>query len=159
MEWLADAGHTCHILTTARFESAVTFTIEDRLGGQGVDVSRLAPLDGPSRRSGKQRRVPDRPVVCYTVRDVPVTLLLTRHNDESRPDRAEATQYLTLLDKLLEVFAPDQLIACNGHPMILEALARARKRGITTAFAVRGFGYYETRISNTSITYLRAASF
>ena len=29
--------------------------------------------------------------------------------------------------------------------MILEAMARARKRGITTAFAVRGFGYYEAR--------------
>ena len=28
MEWLADAGHACHILTTARFESRVTFTIE-----------------------------------------------------------------------------------------------------------------------------------
>jgi len=27
MRWLADAGHACHILTTARFESPVTFTI------------------------------------------------------------------------------------------------------------------------------------
>ena len=52
---------------------------------------------------------------------------------------------MALLDELFEDFAPDQLIACNGHPMILEALARARKRGITTAFAVRGFGYYEAR--------------
>ena len=55
-------------------------------------------------------------------------------------------QYLALLDKLLEDFAPDQLIACNGHPMILEAMARARKRGITTAFAVRGFGYYDDAV-------------
>ena len=31
MEWLADAGHDCHILTTARFESRVTFTIEEHL--------------------------------------------------------------------------------------------------------------------------------
>jgi hypothetical protein len=29
--------------------------------------------------------------------------------------------------------------------MIFEAMARARNRGITTAFAVRGFGYYEAR--------------
>ena len=145
MEWLADAGHVCYILTTARFESSVTFTIEDHLRQQGVDVSRLAPPHGPSKRSGKKRRVADRPVVHYTVRGVPVTLLLTRHNDESRPDRAEARQYLALLEKLLDDFAPDQLIACNGHPMILEAMACARKRSITTAFAVRGFGYYETR--------------
>ena len=73
------------------------------------------------------------------------SLLMTRHNDETRPDRRESDQYLTLLEKLLDEFWPDQLIACNGHPMILEAMARARKRGITTAFAVRGFGYYETR--------------
>ena len=35
MEWLADAGHACHILTTARFESPVTFTIEDHLRAAG----------------------------------------------------------------------------------------------------------------------------
>ena len=145
MEWLADAGHACHILTTARFESSMPFTIEDHLGTQGVDVSSLASPHGPSKRSGKRGRVAHRPVVHYTVRDVPVTLLLTRHNDESRPDSAEAKQYMALLDKLLKEFAPDQLIACGGHPMIFEAMARARKRGITTAFAVRGFGYYEAR--------------
>ncbi len=79
----------------------------------------------------------------YAVRQVPVTLLLTRHNDESRPDRAEARQFLALLDRLLLEHAPDVLIAANGHPMIFEALREARRRGITTAFAVRGFGYYE----------------
>jgi hypothetical protein len=145
IEWLADAGHACHILTTARYESAVTFTVDDHLRQLGVDMSRLASSHGPAGRSGKTRRVADRPVAHYTVRDVPVTLLLTRHNDESRPDQAEARQYLALLEKLLDDFAPDQLIACNGHPMIREAMGRARTRGITTAFAVRGFGYYETR--------------
>ena len=128
VEWLADAGHACHVLTTARFESSVTFTIEEHLREQGVDSSRVG-----SR------------VVRYNVKDVPVTLLRTRHNDESRPNRAETARYLALLDGLLHEFAPDQLIACNGHPMILEAMARARKRGITTAFAVRGFGYYDAR--------------
>jgi glycosyltransferase involved in cell wall biosynthesis len=145
IEWLADAGHACHILTTARFESRVTFTIEDHLRQQGVDLSLLAPQRAPSEPSRKRQRVADRPVVHYTTWDVPVTLLLTRHNDESRPDNPEARQYLALLDRLLDDFSPDQLIACNGHPMILEAMAHARKRGITTAFAVRGFGYYETR--------------
>ena len=145
MEWLADAGHTCRILTTARFESAVTFTIEEHLRQQGVDLSLLPSKGGPPKRSRKNRRVADRPVVHYAVRDVPVTLLWTRCNDESRPDRAEAAQYLALLDETLDDFAPDQLIACNGHPMIFEAMARARARGVTTAFAVRGFGYYEPR--------------
>jgi len=145
LEWLADAGHTCRILTTARFESAVTFTIEEHLRQQGVDLSLLPSKGGPPKRSRKHRRVAERPVVHYAVRDVPVTLLWTRCNDESRPDRAEAAQYLALLDATLDEFAPDQLIACNGHPMIFEAMARARARGITTAFAVRGYGYYEPR--------------
>jgi glycosyltransferase involved in cell wall biosynthesis len=143
MEWLADAGHECRILTTARFESRVTFTIDEHLRTQGVDTSSLAPPSGKRDRS-KKRGV-ERPVVRYTVRDVPVTLLMTRHNDETRPDRAESNQYLALLNGLLDDFAPDQLIACNGHPMIFEAMVRARSREITTAFAVRGFGYYEAR--------------
>ena len=143
MEWLADAGHACHILTTARFESPVTFTIEDHLRQQGVALSHLASHGGRSRQLGKKHRAAERPVVRYTVRDVPVTLLLTRHNDEARPERAEAEQFVSLFDQLLNDFAPDQVIACNGHPMIREAMAHARKRGITTAFAVRGFGYDE----------------
>jgi hypothetical protein len=28
LEWLADAGHECRILTSARFDSPVTFTID-----------------------------------------------------------------------------------------------------------------------------------
>jgi glycosyltransferase involved in cell wall biosynthesis len=145
VEWLADAGHECRILTTARFESPVIFTIEDHLEQQGVDRSLLASQGGPSTRSARKRRVADRPVVHYTVKGVPVTLLLTSHNDESRPNRAEATQFLALLEQFLDDFAPDQLIACNGHPMIFSALAMARERSVTTAFAVRGFGYYEPR--------------
>ncbi len=133
MEWLHDAGHECHILTTARFEARVTFTIEDHLAQRGVDLDTVAAGRGRTKR----------PVVHYAVGDVPVTLLLTRHNDETKPDRAESSQFAALLHDLLDGFAPDQLIACNGHPMIFAALAEARRRGITTAFAVRGFGYYD----------------
>jgi glycosyltransferase involved in cell wall biosynthesis len=128
MEWLHDAGHDCRILTTARFESRVLFTIDEHLAAQGVDVKR-------AKNS----------VVRYAVRDVPATLLLTRHNDESRPNRKEAARYLRLFDDLLNDFAPDQVIACNGHPMIFKALAAARARGVITAYAVRGFGYYDRR--------------
>jgi glycosyltransferase involved in cell wall biosynthesis len=129
VEFLADAGHACHILTTARFESRVTFSIDEHLRERGVDVARDAH---------------DR-VVRYAIRDIPVTLLLTRANDEMRPNTKETKRYLALVDDLMRGFAPDQLIACNGHPMILEAMARARKRGITTAYAVRGFGYDDGR--------------
>jgi glycosyltransferase involved in cell wall biosynthesis len=142
MEWLAEAGHTCHILTTARFESPVTFSIDDHLRSQQVDPAQ--PSNGRSRGRGK-RRERHTPVVRYSVGGVPVTLLLTRHNDERHPDRREAAEYLALLDGLLDELAPDVLIACNGHPMIFTAMARSRARGVTTAFAVRGFGYYDRR--------------
>jgi glycosyltransferase involved in cell wall biosynthesis len=128
MEWLADAGHDCHILTTARFESAVTFTIDEHLRAQGVDPAALSE-----------------PLVRYHARGVPVTLVRTRHNDEQRPDGKEAKRYLALVDELFDTFTPSQVIACNGHPMIFDAMARARRRGVTTAYAVRGFGYYEAR--------------
>jgi glycosyltransferase involved in cell wall biosynthesis len=140
-EWLSDAGHEVRILTTARFESPVTFTIEDHLRQLGVPPGDLRP-----RRRGRPMHGPaGRPVARYTVRSVPVTLLLTRHNDERRPDKAESAQYLSLFDALIEELAPDQLIACNGHPMIREAMRRARARDVTTAFAVRGFGYDDPR--------------
>lgn len=143
MGWLADAGHACHVLTTARFESPVTFTIGEHLKQLGVALSQ--GTNAKTRRSMPGPRVANQPVVRYELAGVPVTLLVTRHNDESRPDRAEARQFEALFEELLNEFSPDQVIACNGHPMIQAALARARTRGITTAYAVRGFGYYEPR--------------
>jgi len=142
VEWLAAAGHTCHVLTTARFESAVTFSIEDHLRSVGVDAAQWE-VPREARRSAADRG--KRPVVRFDIKGVPVTLLMSRHNDERRPDRGEASQYLSLVDRLLDEFAPEQLIACNGHSMILEAMAQARGRGVVTAFAVRGFGYYDPR--------------
>lgn len=136
VEWLAEAGHACHVLTTARFEGRVSFTIDDHLRAHGVDPP---PARGKGRKSGRSTS-------HYHVGMVPVTLLLTRHNDEARPDRAETAAFLRELDRLLSSFAPDQLIACNGHPMIFAAMAEARRRGITTAFAVRGFGYDHARL-------------
>lgn len=132
MQWLAEAGHACHILTTARFESPVAFTIEEHLHERGVDVPE------PTART-------DDPMVHFTVGGVPVTMMLTRHNDEARPNPRETAQFGAALRELLDAFAPDQLIACNAHPMIQSAMAAARKRGVTTAFAVRGFGYYHPR--------------
>ena len=140
VQWLADAGHACHVLTTARFESPVAFTIEQHLEGLGVRIPPVAPT---ARRTKKGRRSlrADRPLLRYEVGGVPVTLMLSRHNDESRPDRDEALQYEATLVQLFDEFEPDQLIACNGHPMIHQAMALSRARGVTTAFAVRGFGY------------------
>jgi Glycosyl transferases group 1 len=133
VEWLRQEGHGCRVLTTARFEAPVGFTIDQHLAGFGVAV--------PPRRVA----VADVPVVQYAAGGVPVTLLMTTHHDETRPDRGEARAYREALVHLFDTFRPDQLIACNAHPMIADAMAAARRRGITTAFAVRGFGYDDPR--------------
>ena len=128
VEWLAEEGHECRVLTTSRFEQArMPFTIAEHLKQRGVEVSK------------------GNAVVEYQVGRVPVTLVMTRHNDEARPNRSESARYLAVFESLMNSFGPDQLIACNGHPMIFKAMARARRRGVTTAFAVRGFGYYDAR--------------
>lgn len=134
MTWLADAGHACHILTTARFESE-RFTIEEHLRNLGVA---MPVVPGAS----------DRAVVRYDTGGVPVTLLATRHNDETSPDPGEMQQFLGLVADLLADFAPDQVIACNGHPMIQAALAGARMRGAVTAFAIRSYGYSRAHLAH-----------
>ena len=74
-EWLVDAGHECRVLTTARFESAVTFTIDEHLAQLGVEVP-PDETDGSKRRTPQARRA-TRPIARYAVRNVPVTLLRT----------------------------------------------------------------------------------
>ncbi len=88
VEWLADEGHECRVLTTARFEARVTFTLAEHLAQHGVSLS-------PSDR-----------LVHYQVGRVPVTLVVTRHNDEARPNRKESAAYLAHFDELLETFRP-----------------------------------------------------
>jgi glycosyltransferase involved in cell wall biosynthesis len=141
VEWLAQAGHECRVLTTARFESRVTFTIQEHLAQHGVTVPTGGEAPDARRRGARSTRPAIRPIVRYAVGGVPVTLLLTQHNDERRPDRDEAAQYLAIVDTLLRELTPDVLIAANGHPMIFEAMRDARQRGVTTAYAVRGYGY------------------
>jgi glycosyltransferase involved in cell wall biosynthesis len=144
VEWLADAGHSCHVLTTARFEARVQFTIEQHLAALDVQVPKSSQPVRTAKRQGKPRAA-TRPVVRYRVGRADVTLVLTRHNDEARPDLPEGLQYEEVFSRLLDEFAPDQLIACNSHPMIGRAMHLARQRGVTTAFALRGFGYYDPR--------------
>jgi glycosyltransferase involved in cell wall biosynthesis len=145
MRWLAEAGHACHILTTAR-TTAVPFAIDEHLRALGVP---LEPVDATDPRltsvSRQVRRRFKAPVVRYTIDGVPVTLVVTRHHDELRPDSGETSQYVAVFERLLDEFTPDQVIACNAHPMIGEALAMARARGITTVFTIRAEGYYEPR--------------
>jgi glycosyltransferase involved in cell wall biosynthesis len=131
MRWLHEASHECRVITTARIPSTFGIALEDHLSQVGASAP--SALSTPTGVGGA--------AVHYRLNGIDVTLLLTKHNDESRPDHHEGLQYLHLVKETLDDFAPDQLIAFNGHPMVLAALALARKRAITTVFTVRAEGY------------------
>ena len=120
-EWLADAGHEIRILTTARFESPVTFTIEDHLRQLGV------PLDEVRQRRPAQRRgqtpTARRPVVRYTVRSVPVTLLLNSLNRSLGQD--DAYPFALSEQALRKLRFVHDVIAQAGAPVQADAQPQA----------------------------------
>ena len=132
VKWLAEAGHACAVVTTVRVETS-GFDVASSLRARGVD----APAPRPARGGV--------PAVDYRMGDVPVSLLMTQHHDEARPDRDEWAGYVGVVERQLRQHAPDLLIACNAHPMIGESLARARRQGVTTTFTLRSYGYEDPR--------------
>ena len=88
MRWLVEAGHECRVLTTARFETPVPFTIDHHLAGLGVTIhwTGEAAKKRSRVRQKKARPSPTRDVARFTLDGSRVTLLKTRHNDEGFPD-------------------------------------------------------------------------
>jgi len=145
MKWLAEAGHECRVLGTARFDARAP-DLEEHLAGLGVELTRKPPAPAFVRSVQKPaNRVVGRPTVQFTLAGVPVTMLLTRHNDARRPDRFESEQFLYLLDRMLEQFTPDILVTYGSHPVVRESLRRTRARRVTTVFTLRNHGYEDRR--------------
>ncbi len=141
LRWLVAAGHEVRALTTARFESLVPFSFDEHLAGLNVRIRWDHERKSQQRTKRTQGARSGRRVARFRLHGVAVTLLATLANDESAPDAREQAQYLKLFGQLCDEFSPHQLIAANGHSMIRAAMAEARRRGVTTVFAVRGFGY------------------
>ncbi len=145
MNWLSDAGHECRVLSTARFDATPHADIEAHLAHLGVPLRRENPPRSFVRSVRKPANVAvGRPTVHVTVGRVPVSMLMTRHNRQ--PDRLESEQYLFLLDDLLSTFAPDLLLSYGSHPVVFEAMRRARRRGVVTVFTLRNRGYDERHL-------------
>jgi glycosyltransferase involved in cell wall biosynthesis len=134
-QWLTEAGHPCDVVTTARVEAPGAFDVAAFLRGQGVDAETAAGGNPASRRA----------VATYRIGEVGVSLLMTRHHDEARPDRGEAAQYIDLVEQRAAAIRPDLVLACNAHPMIGECLRRLHGRGVVTAFTLRSYGYEDRR--------------
>ena len=141
MKWLAEAGHDCRVLATARFDARPP-DIDEHLAGVGVALTRRPPASEFTRSVQKPKnRVVGRPTVQFVLAGAPVTMLLTRHNDGRNPDPFESAQFLFLFDRLLREFRPDLFLTYGSHPVLLESLRRARARGVTTVFTLRNHGY------------------
>ena len=132
MRWLGQAGHGCRVLTTARFETPVTFTLDEHLAQVGVAALGESPGDPCA-------------VLTFEHEGLPITLVRTRHHNEMRPDDGEARQYVERFLAMLDESAADVVVACNAHPMIRACLRLARARGIVTVFSLRGYGYTDRR--------------
>jgi len=145
MKWLAEAGHECQVLATARFDARPP-DIDEHLAGLGVELRRRPPSPAFVRSVRKPANlVVGRPTVHFTLAAVPVTMLLTRHNEARHPDQFESAQFLYLLDRMLKQFRPDLLVTYGSHPVLHESLRRARARGVTTVFTLRNHGYEDRR--------------
>lgn len=131
MIWLADAGHHCRCLCTARFETNVDFDTGEH----------VAAWDG-GYRIDRQRQ---RPTFRFNMAGVDVSLIHTKHNREAQPHADETQQFMDNFAALLREKRPDVVLALNSHPMIFACLALAKSQGAVTAYAVRGYGYEDRR--------------
>jgi len=130
IEWLAEGGHDCRVLATSCFDSGAPADLDDHLDECGADRGLT------TQRAGL-------PAIDFSRNGVPVTMLLTRHNQRDHFDEAETRQYLEVLEELLAGFAPDLVFTYGSHPVTLLILRRARRRGIRTLLTLRNHGYID----------------
>jgi glycosyltransferase involved in cell wall biosynthesis len=146
MQWLADGGHDCRVLGTARFDGKPPDDLNAHLSQLGVPLRRNPPAKAFVRSVRKPANmVVGCPTVDFTLESVPVTMLQTRAKAGSPSERYEAEQFVYVLDEVLDEFQPDLLLTYGAHAVVQEAMRRARSRRITTVFTVRNYGYEDRR--------------
>src|SRR5438128_343816 len=142
MQWLAQAGHQCRVLGTARFDAKPPDSIGDHLAQLDVPLQRNPPSKTFVRSVKKPANmVVGRPTVDFVLDGVPVTMLMTNAEPGSLADRLEAQQFLFLLDEIFHHFKPDLLITYGAHLVVYESMRRAQARGATTVFSLHNRGY------------------
>ena len=146
MQWLADGGHDCRVLGTARFDAKPPDSIDAHLEELDVPLQRRPPSKAFVRSVKKPANtLVGRPTIDFALDGVSVNMLLTKAKEGSAAERLEMEQFLFLLDDDLRQFAPDVLVTYGGHAVVQEAMRRARERRITTVFTLRNHGYEDRR--------------
>ena len=146
MQWLREAGHDVSVLCTARFDAKPPSNILQHLADHSLTARRTNPPKEFARSSRRTQNLgPGRPLLDFTIRDVPVTMLWTNARANTPADRFEADQFLFTLDRQLIHVRPDVLLTYGAHPVVYEAMRLARERGIRTVFTLRNYGYEDRR--------------
>ncbi len=142
MQWLAEGGHQCQVLGTARFDGRPPDSIDNHLQGLDVTLRRHPPSKAFVRSVRKPANAAvGRPTVDFTLNDVPVTMLLTKAPQGSAAEQLEMEQFLFVYNELLHHLAPDVLVTYGGHPVIQETMRRAQQQRIVSVFSLRNRGY------------------
>jgi len=140
VEWLNASGHECRVLCTARFDARSPDSLEEHLSSLGIQPQ-MAQTPRRLIRSGSAGR----PVWWFELNGVPVTMVLTRHNDWRSPDRDETEQLVNLCRHVLREFGPHVLLSYGPHGAVQEMMRLARRHGARTVFSVRNYGYEDRR--------------
>jgi glycosyltransferase involved in cell wall biosynthesis len=142
MQWLQEGGHECRVLSTACFDARPPASFDAHLSELGVPLTRKPPAKAFVRGVRKRANVGvGRPTVDFTLNGVPVTTLLTRARKGTPAETVELDQFLFVLDQVFQAFQPNVLLTYGGHPVVQEAMRRARAHDMTTVFTLRNFGY------------------
>jgi glycosyltransferase involved in cell wall biosynthesis len=132
MEWLAADGHTCQVLSTARFEATPGADIRTHLSQLGISPRRHRADAGCM-------------VGTFNLAGVAVTAIETQSNSLTTEDREESRQFLVVFRDVLRRFRPDLMLTYSGHGVLIAAMQAAQARKVQTVRTVRAYGYEDRR--------------
>lgn len=132
MQALARRGLAVEVLTGAALDMATDVDVDDWLAGRGHQTR---DRDEPGSHVGgiSAARV--------IVRGVPITVHRGPSTLAGEPEEAGRREFLCLLDEAFDRLRPDVLVGYGGDRLASEIFARARSRGVATAFTLHNFGY------------------
>jgi glycosyltransferase involved in cell wall biosynthesis len=146
MQWLAEGGHDVRVLATGRFDARPPASLAQHLADVEVSAKKHPPPKAMLRTVRRPANLgPGRPTFEFVFRGVPVTMLATSAPKNTPAEHFERNQFIFHFDQELCSFAPEVVLSYGGHPMVHEAMRRARARGSRTVFTLRNYGYEDRR--------------
>ena len=133
LELLRARGIDCRVLSTGVLDYREETPLETVLEQLDVPVSRgRAPL----AKGGTA------PIFDFTLAGVRVTLLPTTSSRlERSPTPREGALFLDLAEQVFDRFRPQVMLTYGGHPLSMELMATAGRRGVGVVFHLHNFAY------------------